>query len=94
MDMFSKENQKALKEEYKELLKDVWGNDERMIDYCLKKNELLLKTEKGYILEIEKQGIKKDFCFGYRLSSYDTEEYDAANRMASHVQSDADYFFD
>lgn len=94
MDMFSKENQKALKEEYKELLKDVWGNDERMIDYCLKKNELLLKTEKGYILEIEKQGIKKDFCFGYRLSSHDTEEYDAANRMASHVQSDADYFFD
>lgn len=94
MDMFNKENQKALKEEYKELLKDVWHNDERMIDYCLKKNELLIKTEKGYILEIEKQSIKKDFCFGYRLNSHDTDEYDAANRMANHVQSDADYFYD
>ena len=93
MDMFNKENQKALKEEYKELLQDVWHNDEGMINYCLKKNELLIKTEKGYILGIEKQGIKKDFCFGYRLNSHDTEEYDAANRMANHVQSDADYFF-
>ena len=91
MDMFDKSNQKALKEEYKELLKDVW-NDEKMIDYCLKKNELLIKTEKGYILGIEKQSIKKDFCFGYRLNSSNTDEYDAANRMANHVQSDADYF--
>ena len=94
MDMFSKENQKALKEEYKELLKDVWGSDEKMINYCLKENELLIKTEKGYILGIEKQGIKKDFCFGYRLSSHDTDEYDAANRMASHAKSNADYFFE
>lgn len=91
MDMFSKENQAALKEEYGKLLKDVW-KDEKMIKYCLNKNELLIKTEKGYILGIEKQGIEKNFCFGYRLNSSDTDEYDAANRMANRAQSDSDYF--
>ena len=62
--MFTKEKQADLKKEYADLLPDVWGSDKRMNEYCIKKADILIKTSNGFILEIEKPGIKKDFCFG------------------------------
>lgn len=90
--MFDKNTQKELKDQYKTLLIDVWGSDEHMVDYCAKKAEVVFKTEKGFFCEVEKQGIKKDFCFGYSLSSRDTDDYDRANNMAQHMENSLDYF--
>ena len=90
--MFDKETQKKLKEEFRVLLADVWGKDERMIDFCVKKADILVKTEKGFLVEVERPSIETRFCFGYRLSSHDTEEYDEANKMARHAEQDQEYF--
>lgn len=92
--IFTKENQKELKEQFRTLQADVWGTGSRMIDYCTRKAEFVIKTEKGFFLEIEKKSIEKDFCFGYRLSSSDTEEYDSANAMAIHARKSEEYFIE
>lgn len=90
--MFSKEVQKELHDEFRVLLKDVWGDDERMIDYCVSDADLLIKTQKGYVLKIKKPSIQTRFCFGYSDSAYDTESYDNANEMAHHARTSEDYF--
>lgn len=89
--MFTKENQTKLKKEYAALLPDVWGKDTKMIDFCLKKADLLFKTSDGFILEIEKPSIKKHFCFGYRLGD-DGTEYREANSAARQAEKDIDFF--
>ena len=91
--MFTKENQTKLKQEYAALLPDVWGKDKKMIDFCLKKADLLFKTSEGFIVEIEKPSIKKHFCFGYRLGD-DGTEYREANAAASAARKDVDYFLE
>lgn len=91
--MFNKEAQKELKAQYKVLLADVWG-DERMIDYCSKKADVVVKTEQGFLIEVEKENIETSFCFGYRLSHTDTEEYDAANKMAEYARKSESYFIE
>lgn len=90
--MFDKNTQKELKEQYRVLLGDVWGSDNHMIDFCTKKAEVVFKTENGFFCEVEKTDIKKNFCFGYSLSRYDSEDYDNANRMAAHARKSVDYF--
>lgn len=89
--MFTKEKQADLKKEYAGLLPDVWGSDKRMNEYCLKKADILIKTSNGFILEIEKPGIKKDFCFGYRLGD-DGTEYNEANDAAKAARKSVEYF--
>lgn len=90
--MFSKEVQKELHNEFRVLLKDVWGDDEHMIDFCAADADLLVKTKDGYMLQIKKPHIETRFCFGYSDSAYDTEDYDRANRMAHHARTNEDYF--
>lgn len=90
--MFDKDMQKKLKEQYRVLLGDVWGSDNHMVNYCAKKAGVVFKTEKGFFCEVEKQSIKKNFCFGYSLSSYDSEDYDRANNMVRHAENSLDYF--
>ena len=90
--MFDKNTQKELKEQYRVLLGDVWGRDNHMVDFCTKKAEVVFKTERGFFCEVEKTDIKKNFCFGYSLSRYDTEDYDNANSMAAHARKSVDYF--
>lgn len=89
--MFTKEKQADLKQEYAALLPDVWGSDKRMNEYCLKKADILIKTSNGFILEIEKPGIEKDFCFGYRLGD-DGSEYNEANDAARAAKKSVEYF--
>jgi len=90
--MFDKKTQKELKEQYKMLMADVWGTNNHMIDFCVKEADVVFKTEEGFFLEIEKEDIKKDFCFGYSCSRYDTEDFDRANKMADYAQKSVDYF--
>lgn len=76
---------------YRKCLEEVWGNNTKMIEYCLNKTAQLVQLENGMIIEIEKRKVEKDFCFGY---SYDRtgEDYDRANRMANHAATSEDYF--
>ena len=67
---------------YRNIIDEVFDHDKHMVDYCAKKIDQLVPLDNGMFIEIEKQSIKKDFCFGYSDSPYDTEDYDRANRMA------------
>ncbi len=87
--------QKELKQRYAEILAaDVWHNDQKMVDYCVKKAGYIVELEDGSILAIEKPSIEKNFCFGYSDSRYDTEDYDRANAMADHASNSTEYFIE
>lgn len=77
---------------YREIMDKVFNHDQHMVDYCVKKVDQLVPLDNGMFIEIEKKSIEKDFCFGYSDSPYDTEDYDRANRMASHARTSEDYF--
>lgn len=59
--------------------------------YYRKHYSRAVKLSDGYV-GIEKSRIETHFCFGYRLSSYDSEEYDNANKMVEHARNSAEYF--
>lgn len=85
--------QKELKAAYEKILStEVWPKSPDMVKFCVKKAAHIVELTNGDIIALEKPDIKKDFCFGYRDSRYDTEEYDAANRMAAHASTSTDYF--
>ena len=65
----------------------VWGKDSHMTDYCVKKVSALAVLPNGDLIPVDKESIKKDFCFGE--SGYD---YDDAQRMAHHARTSEDYF--
>lgn len=88
--MFTKESQKKLKEEFKDLMADVWGKDTHMIEYCTKETDLIIKTSQGFILDIEKPKIETRFCFGYH--DYVEGDYESANDMADYAETNFDYF--
>lgn len=86
-------NQKELKQRYAEILAaEVWHDDTRMVDFCVKRAAYIVELSSGDILALEKPTIKKDFCFGYSDSRYDTEDYDRANAAAAHAATSQDYF--
>lgn len=86
-------NQKELKQKYAEILAaDVWGQDSKMIEFCVKEAGHIVELENGDIIPIKKPNIEKNFCFGYRDSRYDTVEYDRANAAADHAKKSVDYF--
>ena len=76
----------------KEYVESVWGNDKRMVDYCMGKVSQLVELDNSMMIEIEKQSIEKRFCFGYSDSRYDTKDYDDAQEMAHHARTSEDYF--
>lgn len=64
----------------------VW-NDQRMVEYCVKKASTVVELPDGSITVVEKQPIETRFCYGE--SGYD---YDNAQRMAAHARTSEDYF--
>ena len=85
--------QKELKTEYERILaSEVWKGSPDMVSFCVKKAGHIVELIDGSIVVIEKPSIQKNFCFGYRDSRYDTEEFDEANKMAAHASSSTDYF--
>lgn len=90
--MFDTKAQKELREEYEVLLNGVWNGHTGMVKHCLQDTELLVKLDNGKLVAIKKPRIQKDFCFGYRLSSTDTKEYDDALAMAHLASKSEEYF--
>ena len=77
--------------EYKNALMDVWKNDNKMIDYCIKKTSRMIEID-GLIFTTEKPQIETRFCFGYDCSRVDTESYDNANKMVDFANTHEEYF--
>lgn len=78
-----KQEREMLRSEYKK----VWKSDSRMVDYCANKAAEVAHLPGGELVVIDKEGIKKDFCFGE--SGYDADE---AAASAAHARSSEDYF--
>lgn len=70
-----------------------YPNDPKMHKFCMSRVSDAVLLESGIIFIFEKPAIAKDFCFGYRLSSVDNDEHDAAEGMASFVRNDGGAYF-
>lgn len=85
--------QKELKTIYQQELKNYW-KDEKMVKHCIKEAGYIVELEDQNLLSVEKPSIKKDFCFGYSDSMYDTEDYDRANKAADYASKSESYFIE
>lgn len=82
-----------IKERFTQELEKVWGNDSKMVDYCVKESAVLVELEDGNIYSIEKPRIETHFCFGYGLNGVTTQEdMERAYNCESHARNDGDYF--
>lgn len=82
----------ALMDEYLAEIKRHWKGD--MVDYFRKKASSIIKLSNGGLMCFEKPSIETSFCFGYSLSSIDSEDFDRANNMANHARTNEQYFLD
>lgn len=81
-----------LREEYRHAEALRWGKDQKMIDYCCKKADIVYSV-RGHLAEIERPSIETSFCYGYGYCGVSTEEdYQDAARMANHARTNEDYF--
>ena len=79
-----------MKKSDKEMLRVEFGkawHDERMRDYCTNQVTSYAELPDGKIITIDKQSIKKHFCFGEH--GYD---FDNAVHMANYASESTEYF--
>ena len=74
------------------VMSESFGNSESMRKHFEKTISRVVELENGDLIAIEKPGIKKDFCFGYSDSRYDTKDFDRAQGMAHHARTNQEYF--
>lgn len=74
-------------EKIKRLIAEYWKSP-RMYDYCISRLSNELELENGLILKFEKPSIETYFCYGYSLSSSDSESFDTACKNAENAQKD------
>lgn len=70
-----------------EAIKNNWKS-ERMIKHCISRLSNDCTLSNGHIMTFEKPYIKTSFCYGYSLSSSDSESYDNANEQAYNATQD------
>lgn len=75
---------------YREALQAIYGNDQGMIDYCMKETEIVVSV-RGMLFPIEKRKVEKHFCFGYSDCGQG-QDYMAAIREADKARNDSTYF--
>lgn len=78
-------------QDYLNELKKAW-KDQKMMDHFRKSTSRVIRLTDDGLMPFEKMKIQKDFCFGYHLSSHDTEDFDRANKMADHAANSQAYF--
>jgi hypothetical protein len=71
----------------------VWKNDQKMIDYCIKKTAGIVQFEDGGYFCFEKPSIETHFCFGYGQNGISTEEDYSDAVAAKNNASTKEYFF-
>ena len=90
----NKQEQSALKEEYKEELRKMYKRDTNgMIDWYLGNAQRVVKLSDGSLYIIEKQKIKTSFCYGYGWNGIsEDEDEERAGAFANAARSDDRYF--
>ena len=78
------------KEAYREALREIYGKDQGMIDWCVKEADTVVSVA-GYLLPIEKRKVEKRFCFGYSDCGQG-EDYMTALRRADRARNSEAYF--
>lgn len=68
-------------------IKKDWKS-ERMIKHCISRLSNDCTLSNGHIMTFEKPYIKTSFCYGYSLSSSDSESYDRAGEQAYNATQD------
>ncbi len=81
-------------EEYLNEMRKVYPRDEKMMDWFRKEFSSAVKLSNGGLLVFTRQSIETSFCFGYRTSVYDCEDYDNANEAARMARTNEDYFME
>ena len=86
----TKEQANQNKQEYREALRAIYGNDQGMVDWCVNDAEIICKVGE-YLLPIEKRKIEKRFCFGYSDCGQG-EDYQTATKRADLARHSEAYF--
>lgn len=86
----TKEAQANTKQEYREALRVIYGEDQGMIDWCMKEAQTVVKVAE-YLLPIDKRKVEKHFCFGYSDCGQG-QDYLTAVMEADKARNSADYF--
>lgn len=64
----------------------VYGNDQKMIDFCMKEISGIVKLEDNGYYCFEKPSIRTRFCFGYGQNGISTkDDYDAAVNAKNNI---------
>jgi hypothetical protein len=71
----------------------VWKNDQKMIDYCVKKITGIVQLEDGGYFCFEKPSIETHFCFGYGQNGISTDDDYNDAVAAKNSASTKEYFF-
>lgn len=92
-------------QQYLEQLKQAWGNDQHMIDYCIKTTSQVVLLNNGkYVFAFDTPSIKTNFCFGYSTcgqgptydecrSDYNSAEKHMEQYFLNQNLGDFDYFY-
>lgn len=94
MKNFEKEKMNTIKEELKQEYKKVWttkkGIDEKMVDYCMNKIALYLKTEDGYFYILEKEKLNTKFW----ISEGSNRDIKEALIICDEIKTTEDFFIE
>ena len=64
----------TVQERFNAEMKRIWGNDQKMIDFCTKKVFELVELSSEHIFVLDKPTIVTSFCFGYGQFGNSTDE--------------------
>lgn len=92
--IFKTEKINTIKEEIKQEYKKVWtrkkGIDEKMVDYCMNKISLYLKTEDGYFYILEKEKLNTKFF----ISEGSNRSMEEALNICKEIKTKEDFFIE
>ena len=79
-----------LKKEYEKVWTTEKGTSEQMVDYCMKKIALCLKTEDGYFYILEKKKLNTEFF----ISEGSNRSIDEALTICKEIKTKEDFFIE
>lgn len=92
--IFKNEKMNTIKEELKQEYEKVWtrknGIDEKMVDYCMDKIALFLKTEDGYFYILEKEKLNTKFF----ISEGSNRSMEEALNICKEIKTTEDFFIE
>ena len=85
-------NSEELTQKAREEYRKTWGDDSKMMDYCMKKIDVIVPLENGGIIVLDKPSIETQFCYGYGYCGMSTEEeIDGASRCAAAIREEDNF---